>query len=280
MPGTRAAWAQAAPARSVRLPDGASVPALGQGTWHLGQGRHPAAAEEEALRTGIALGMTLIDTAELYGDGHAEQLVGRVIAGQRDRVFLVSKVLPNHATAEGIPRACAASLGRLGTDHLDLYLLHWRGGVSDLSVVVDGFEALRDAGRIRHWGVSNFSVSDMEELMRVPRGGRCATNQVMYNLTSPGIERELLPWCEGRHMPVMAYSPLGNGSGLLRNPVLTRVAAAHGVAPSAIALAWTMRSGWAMSIPESGSADHVRENAAALSLHLTEQDLKDLGGIA
>ncbi len=274
--GSRPVRAQTAPARGVRLPDGTMVPALGQGTWHLGQGRHPVATEEEALRTGIGLGMTLIDTAEMYGDGQAEQLVGRVIAGQRDRVFLVSKVLPSHATAEGIPQACAGSLARLGTDHLDLYLLHWRGNISDLSVVVNGFEALRGAGRIRHWGVSNFGVSDMDELMRLPHGDQCATNQVKYNLASPGIERALLPWCEGRHVPIMAYSPLGNGSGLLRHTVLARVAAVHGVSPSAVALAWTMRSGWAMSIPESGSADHVRENAAALSLQLTEQDLKDL----
>ena len=275
----RPARARTVAARIVHLPDGTPVPALGQGTWHLGQGRHPAAVEEEALRTGLALGMTLIDTAELYGDGRAEQLGGRVIAGQRDRVFLVSKVLPHHATANGIPRACAASLERLGTDRLDLYLLHWRGGVSDLSVVVDAFEALRAAGRIRNWGVSNFGVSDMEDLLRVPHGDRCAADQVMYNLASPEAERALLPWCEGRRMPIMAYSPLGSGSGLLRNPVLARVAAAHGVAPSAVALAWTMRSGWTMSIPESGSADHVRENAAALSLQLTEQDLRDLEGV-
>lgn len=225
------------------------------------------------------MGMTLIDTAELYGDGRAEQLVGRVIAGQRERVFLVSKVLPYHATAQGIVQACAASLERLGTDHLDLYLLHWRGD-AELPVVVEAFEALRDAGRIRHWGVSNFGVSDLEELMRVPRGDRCAANQVMYNLTSTGAERAVLPWCEARHMPIMAYSPLGNGSGLLRNPVLARVAGQHGVAPSAVALAWTMRSGWAMSIPESGSAVHVRENAAALSLQLTGQELKELAAIA
>ena len=195
--------------RTVKFRDGTIVPALGQGSWHLGQGRHPEAVEEEALRTGLSLGMTLIDTAEIYGNGRSEELIGHVIAGQRDRVFLVSKVLPNHVTGDGIARACEASLARLGTDHLDLYLLHWRNRDTDLSGVVAAFESLRAAGKIRAWGVSNFSVSDMEDLFRVPDGDRCATNQVLYNLGNRGIERDLLPWCEQRGMPVMAYSPLG-----------------------------------------------------------------------
>lgn len=193
---------------SVRLPDGSDVPALGQEFWHLGQGRHPASEEEEALRTGISLGLGLIDTAEIYGGGRAEQLIGRVIAGQRDKVFLVSKVWP-HATATGIREACAASLRRLGTDYLDLYLLHWRTGVSDLGVILNSFEALRAEGRIRRKGVSNFQVGDMEDLYRIPGGDGCAANQARYNLQDPSIERELLPWCQRHGVPIMAYSPLG-----------------------------------------------------------------------
>ena len=176
-------------ARTVKFRDGTVVPALGQGSSHLGQGRHPEAVEEEALRTGLSLGMTLIDTAELYGNGRSEEFIGRVIAGQRDRVFLVSKVWPSHVAGNGIARACEASLARLGTDHLDLYLLHWRNGVTDLSGVVTAFENLRAAGKIRAWGVSNFKVSDMEALFRVPHGDRCATNQVPYNIGNRGIEQ-------------------------------------------------------------------------------------------
>ncbi|WP_253073534.1 aldo/keto reductase [Sodalis ligni] len=270
--------AMAQPERSgVPLPDGSKAPALGQGSWHLAQGRHPAEEEENALRTGIALGMTLLDTAEMYGNGSAERLIGRVIAGQRDKVFLVSKVLPYHATtADGIRQACQASLARLGTHYLDLYLLHWRGGVSDLGVVVNTFESLRSEGRIRHWGVSNFDVGDMEDLFRVPGGNACATNQVLYNLTQKGIEEDLLPWCVQHKMPIMAYSPLGMTGGLLGNTTLRQVAARHQVGPGAVALAWTMRSGHVIPIPESGSPDHVKENALALSLRLTEQDVNEL----
>jgi diketogulonate reductase-like aldo/keto reductase len=220
--------------------------------------------------------MTLIDTAEVYGQGRAEEMVGRVIAGQRDKVFLVSKVAPSHATANGIRAACAASLARLGTDHLDLYLLHWRGGVSDLSVVVDSFEALRAEGRIRRWGVSNFRVADMEDLFRVRGGDACAANQVRYSLTDRSIEPDLLPWCERHGVAIMAYSPLGSGNALLRSPALAGVAERHESNPAAVALAWTIRSGHVISIPESGSAAHVRQNAAALSLRLTAQDLGDL----
>jgi diketogulonate reductase-like aldo/keto reductase len=263
-------------APTVELPQGGSAPALGQGSGNLAQGRHPAVEEEEALRTGISLGMTLIDTAEAYGQGRAEEMIGRVIVGQRDKVFLVSKVLPDHATANGIREACAASLARLGTDHLDLYLLHWRGGVSDLSVVVNAFEALRADGRIRRWGVSNFRVPDMEDLFRVRGGDACASNQVRYSLTDRSIEPDLLPWCAQHGMPVMAYSPLGSGNDLLKNPALSRVAERYESNQAAVALAWTMRSGHVISIPESGSAAHVRQNAAALSLRLTAQDLADL----
>jgi diketogulonate reductase-like aldo/keto reductase len=262
-------------ARTVKFRDGTVVAALGQGSWRLAQGRHPEAVEEEALRTGLSLGMTLIDTAELYGNGRSEELIGRVIAGQRDRVFLVSKVLPEHVTGNGIGRACEASLARLGTDHLDLYLLHWRRWVTDLSGVVTAFESLRAAGKIRAWGVSNFNVNDMEELFHIPHGDRCATNQVLYNVGSRGVEYDLLPWCEQRGMPVMAYTPLG-GASLLRDPTLARISAARGCSASAVALAWAIRSGTVIAIPESGSAAHVKENAVALSLTLTPQELETL----
>jgi diketogulonate reductase-like aldo/keto reductase len=262
---------------TVKFRDGTIVPALGQGSGSLAQGRHPETAEEEALRTGISLGMTLIDTAEIYGNGRAEELIGRAIAGQRDRVFLVSKVWPNHVTGNGIARACEASLARLGTDHLDLYLLHWPSRDTDLSRIVAAFESLRSAGKIRAWGVSNFKVRDMEDLFRVARGDRCATNQVVYNVGSRGIEHDLLPWCERHGMPVMAYSPLGGaGASLLRDPTLAGIGAAHSCPAAAVALAWTIRNGNVIAIPESGSAAHVKENAVALSLTLTPQDLHTL----
>jgi diketogulonate reductase-like aldo/keto reductase len=264
-------------ARTVKFRDGAIVPALGQGSWHLGEERHPRAFEEEALRTGLSLGMTLIDTALVYAGGRSEELIGRVIAGQRDRVFLVSKVPPDRATEDGIARACEVSLARLGTNHLDLYLLHWRGGIANLSGTVTSFEDLRSAGKIRAWGVSNFNVNDMEELFRVPHGDRCATNQVLYNLGKRDIELDLLPWCQQRNMPVMAYSPLGGpGASLLRNPTLARIGEAHGRSAAAVALAWTIRSGNVIAIPESGSVAHVKENAVALSLTLTRDEFQSL----
>jgi diketogulonate reductase-like aldo/keto reductase len=271
------AVAETGTARTVKFPDGTIVAAIGQGSWHIGQGRHPAADEEEALRTGLLLGMTLIDTAEGYGNGRSEELIGRAIAGQRDRVFLVSKV--DNMTADGIiARACEESLARLGTDHLDLYLAHWRDRSStDLSVVVTAFESLRTAGKIRAWGVSNFSVNDMEELFNIRHGDRCATNQVLYNLGDRSIERDLLPWCERHSMPVMAYSPLGGlGASLLGDPILGRIAVAHACSAAAVALAWAIRSGNVIAIPESGSVAHVKENAVALSLTLTPQELQTL----
>jgi diketogulonate reductase-like aldo/keto reductase len=266
--------ASTATARTVKFPDGTIVPALGQGSAGLGKGKHPQAVEEDALRTGLSLGMTLIDTAEIYG---SEEFIGRAIVGQRDRVFLVSKVWPNHVAGNGVQRACEASLKRLGTDHLDLYLLHWPNGVTNLSSVVAAFENLRSAGKIRAWGVSNFKVSDMEALFRIPKGDRCATNQLPYSLGDRGIEGNLLPWCEQHGMPVMAYSPLGGpGANLLRDPTLARIGAAHDCSAAAVALAWTIRSGNVIAIPESGLAAHVRENAVALSLTLTPQELQSL----
>jgi diketogulonate reductase-like aldo/keto reductase len=276
---TFAASAMTAPnnaGRKVKFLDGTIVPALGQGSWHLADGRRAAAVEEEALRTGLSLGMRLIDTAEVYGGGKSEELVGRAIAGQRDRAFLVSKVWPTHVMENGTARACEASLARLGTDHLDLYLLHWPswppGDLIDLSVAVTAFEGLRAGGKIRAWGVSNFDVSQMEKLFAVKNGDRCATNQVFYNVGGRGIEYDLLPWCTQHGMPVMAYTPLGNG--LVRDPTLAEIGAAHGCSAAAVALAWAIRSGNIIAIPESGSAEHVKENAVALSLELSPQDLQ------
>jgi diketogulonate reductase-like aldo/keto reductase len=264
-------------AHPVKFPDGTAVPALGQGSWHLGQGRHPADIEEEALRTGLTLGMTLIDTSGNYGDGQSEKLISHVIAGRRDRVFLVSKVEANEVTGDKMARACEASLARLGTSYLDLYLLHWPVSHSQNSEVVAGFEGLRAGGKIRAWGVSNFNVRQMEDLFKVTDGDRCATNQVSYSLSDRGIERDLLPWCEEHRVPVMAYSPLGgDGGALVRDPALARIGAARDCSAAAIALAWTIRSGKVIAIPESGSVAHVKENAVALSIALTPEELHTL----
>ena len=278
-PGTRALAATGTttdtPRRTVKLPDGTAVTALGQGCWHLGQGRHPESAEEDALRTGISLGMTLIDTSGNYGSGRSEQLISHVLAGERDRIYLVSKVEGDEISGDGIARACAASLRRLNTDYLDLYLLHWPVPNSKFPGVVAAFEQLRAARKIRAWGVSNFDVRQMDDLLRVPEGDRCATNQVPYSLHNRRIERDLLPWCRQHHMPVMAYSPLGGDHDLVVNDrTLGQIGAAHGCSAAAVALAWAIRSGEVIAIPESGSPAHVKENAAALSLSLTPQDLQ------
>jgi diketogulonate reductase-like aldo/keto reductase len=273
-----AASPEAQPAtRTVTLPNGTVVPALGQGCWHLGQGRHPAAVEEEALRTGVSLGMTLIDTSGNYGDGRSEQLLGQAIAGERERTFLVSKVEGSSVPGDGISRACDASLARLGTKYLDLYLLHWPVSSSEFAHVVAEFEQLRAAGKIRSWGVSNFDVRQMEDLFSVPDGHRCATNQVPYSLNNRRIEREVLPWCHEHHLPVMAYSPLGGDKHLvISDHVLAQIGSSHGCSAAAVALAWVIHSGNIIAIPESGAPEHVRENAVALSLALTPQDLKSL----
>ncbi len=257
--------------RSEHLPDGTPVPVLGQGTWNMGEDRGRRAAELAALRLGLELGLTLIDTAEMYGDGAAEELVGEAIAGRRDEVFLVSKVYPHNATRAGTARACAASLRRLRTDRLDLYLLHWRGGVP-LAETVDAMERLREAGHIRRWGVSNLDVADLEELGE----DACATDQVLYNLEHRGPEFDLLPWCRQRRLPVMAYSPVGQGGRLLRHPVLAEVARAHDATPAQVALAWTLRTPGVLAIPKASDAGHVRLNAAAAALVLGEADLARL----
>ena len=243
------------------------MPRLGQGTWRMGEGQRPRAQEAAALRLGIELGMTLIDTAEMYGDGAAEQVVADTIAGQRDRVFLVSKVYPHNASRAGVAAACARSLKRLRTGCLDLYLLHWRGG-TPLAETVAGFEALREAGHIRAWGVSNFDVDDMAEL---PPG--CSANQVLYNVEARGIEFDLLPWSRGQGMPVMAYSPVGQGGALLWSKVLLNVARRHDATPAQVAIAWTLAQSGVVSIPKAADSAHVRQNAAAAALRLTEQDL-------
>ncbi|MEA9563173.1 MULTISPECIES: aldo/keto reductase [unclassified Xanthomonas] len=261
------------PCPEVLLRTGRRVAALGLGSWNLGQGRHPPQQEIEALLTGQQLGMRLIDTAEMYGNGRSEQLIGQAIDSAQPP-YLVSKVLPSNASARGIARACEASLQRLGVRTLDLYLLHWRGG-SDLAEVVAAFEALRDAGKIRDWGVSNFDVDDMQDLWRIDGGQRCLVNQVLYHAGSRGIEFDLLPWCAANEVTVMAYSPLGSRA-LLDHPVLHAIGARRGVAATAVALAWAIRSGQVIAIPESGTPAHVSANAAACTLQLDAQDLATL----
>ncbi len=256
-----------------------SVPALGQGTWNMGDSAGKRAAEIATLRRGIELGMTLIDTAEMYGSGRSELLVGEAIkvlrdGGVRDRVQLVSKVLPSNASTEGTVRACEASLKRLGVDSLDLYLLHWRGRFS-LGETVAGFERLLKQGKIRAWGVSNFDVDDMEELYRVPGGEGCTVNQVLYNPEHRGIEFDLLPWCKSRGVTVMAYSPVGQGGKLLASAALGKVAQKHGVSPAQAALAWCLREP-ILAIPKAGSIAHVEENAAAAGLVLDDEDLAEI----
>ncbi|MGH9967361.1 MAG: aldo/keto reductase [Pyrinomonadaceae bacterium] len=253
-----------------------SLPALGQGTWHMGDNRAKRASEIAALRVGLDLGLRLIDTAEMYGDGRAEELVAEAIDGRREEVFLVSKVLPHHATRRATIRACEGSLRRLKTDRLDIYLLHWREDVP-LGETLEGFATLVDAGKILHWGVSNFDVSDMEELLQLPGGAKVATNQVLYNLTRRGIEYDLLPWCRKISVPIMAYSPIEEGR-LLNNRTLKEVAARRGVTASQVALAWVLRRDDVIAIPKAGRPEHVKENHAALSIHLSRNDLSELDG--
>lgn len=257
----------------VRLPDGAEVPALGQGTWHMGERRSDRAREAAALRLGLDLGMTLIDTAEMYAEGGAEEVVAEAIAGRRDEVFLVSKVYPHNAGGRKLEQALARSLQRLRVETLDLYLLHWRGSIP-LEDTVEAMERMRAAGKIVRWGVSNLDLDDLEELGPALRD--CATDQVLYNLEARGIEFDLLPFCRGRGMPVMAYSPVGQGGSLLRDAALKRVAARHGVTPAQAALAWTLRGPGVISIPKAADPGHVRQNAAARDLRLAPEDLAEL----
>jgi diketogulonate reductase-like aldo/keto reductase len=261
--------------RTAILPDGTVVPALGQGTWKIAEGHAPQGQEVAAIRLGIELGLTLIDTAEMYGEGSSERLVGEAIKGRHEQVFVVSKVYPRNASRTGAPAACGRSLRRLGIDCLDLYLLHWRGGVP-LAETVAAFEKLRTEGSIRRWGVSNFDADDMEELLSVPDGKNCAVNQVLYNPEYRGIEFDLIPWHAEHGIPIMAYSPVGQGGRLLRHPAMKAVAARHNATPAQVAIAWSMRHAGVISIPKSGDSTHVRENAAAGALQLTVADLADI----
>jgi diketogulonate reductase-like aldo/keto reductase len=260
--------------RYVTFADGTKVPALGLGTWHMGERRLDRTKEVKALQLGLDLGLTLIDTAEMYGEGGAEEVVGEAVAGRRDSVFIVSKVYPHNASREGVVAACERSLKRLGTDRLDLYLLHWRGS-HPLGETVGGFEALVTAGKIRRWGVSNFDAADMTRLAAIPGGGACASNQVLYHLGERGIEWDLLPAARAAKMLVMAYSPLGQGE-ILGSPSLKRIADKHGVKTAAVALAWAMRDGATIAIPKSSDQNHTRFNAAAADLVLDAADLATL----
>ncbi len=256
--------------RTVRLPDGIEVPALGQGTWRFGEGQRTRGEEADALRLGIDLGMTLIDTAEMYGEGGAEQVVGEAIRGRREQVTLVTKIYPHNATARGIQAACDRSLQRLRVECIDIYLLHWMGA-APFTEVITGFEKLRRAGKIRAWGVSNLDAPDMVEVDSVSTA--CVTNQVLYNPEHRGIEYDLIPWCERHAMPIMAYSPVGQGGRLLRARAMIEVAQRHDATPAQIAIAWSLRRPGVISIPKAGSPSHVRENAAAGAIVLSDADL-------
>ena len=254
---------------------GRTVFAVGQGTWSIGDDAGRRKQEMAALRRGVELGMALIDTAEMYGEGRSETLVGEAIAPMRDEVLLVSKVLPSNASRKGTIAACEASLKRLGMDHLDLYLLHWPGR-TPIEETVAAFEQLRTDGKILAWGVSNFDVDLLERLHGATHGAGCAANQVLYNPEFRGIEFDLLPWCFKRKLPVMAYSPVGQGGDLLNSQALAAVARRHSVTPAQVALAWGLRQVNVCVIPKAGSVQHVEENAAAAALELTAQDLAEM----
>ena len=263
--------------RTTRLPSGTEIPVLGQGTWKMGEDPRRRADEVAALRLGIDLGMALIDTAEMYAGGGAEEIVREAIAGRRDEVFLVSKVLPSNASRAGVERACEQSLKRLGTDRVDLYLLHWRGGVP-LAETVAAFEALKAQGKILGWGVSNFDSDDMAELGRVPGGEFVETNQVLYNLSSRGIDYDLLPQSLAAGIPVMAYSPVAQGE-LTGDRRMASLAERLGATTAQVALAWVLRHQGVIAIPKAGREDHVRDNRAALDLRLGPDDLAELDRI-
>ena len=259
--------------RTITLPSGDAVPALGQGTWKMGESSSRRAEEIAALREGVALGMSLIDTAEMYGDGATETLVGEALHDVRDRVFLVSKVYPQNGGGRKLMQACEASLKRLRTDRLDLYLLHWRGGIP-LADTVDGLEHLKREGKIRHWGVSNLDVDDLEEL-EAAGGSACATDQVLYNLARRGPEFDLLPWMSARRMPAMAYSPVERGR-LADAAPLAEIARRHEASAAVVALAWVLRRPEVIAIPKASTLEHVRQNRRALDLKLTPEDLVQL----
>lgn len=260
--------------RTTKLPAGVDVPVLGIGTWHMGEQPERRHHELDALIYALDNGMTLIDTAEMYGDGAAEELVGEALAGRRQEAFVVSKVLPHHASRTGTIAACEASLKRMATDYIDLYLLHWRGGVP-LAETVDALERLASDGKIRYWGVSNFDTDDMEELLALPGGRKVQTNQVLYNLMRRGIEFDLLPWSRRHTMPVMAYSPLEQGA-LLHEAEVLRLADEYSTTPAQIALAWVLRDQHVIAIPKAGTPRHVKQARAALDLRLSPIDMQAL----
>jgi diketogulonate reductase-like aldo/keto reductase len=259
---------------TVTLPGGELVPALGQGTWHMGENRRRAAEEAAALRLGIDLGMTLIDTAELYGGGAAEEIVAAAANGRRDQLFIVSKVMPHNASRAGVVAACERSLKRLKTDRIDLYLLHWRGAIP-FAETLAGFEELRRAGKIRYHGVSNLDRREIEEWAGLPGGAAVATDQVLYNLSHRGPEWDLIPWCRERQITIMAYTPLGQGH-MLRDRTLGEIARRRNATPAQIALAWLLRREGTIVIPKAARQDHVRENRGALDVTLDEEDLAAL----
>lgn len=261
--------------KTVALPSGERVPALGLGTWNMGDRPAARAAELAALRMGLDAGLALIDTAEMYGDGRSETLVGEAIRGRRDEVFLVSKVLPHNATRRGTVAACEQSLKRLATDRIDLYLLHWRGGVP-FAETLEAFARLQAAGKIRHYGVSNLDLEDLRELHGLPGGAAVATNQLLYNLTRRGIEWDLLPWMREQRIPVMAYSPLEQAR-LLANKALAAFAQRHGMTPAQAALGWLLAQEDVIVIPKSGDAGRLRDNIGALSHPLSPAQLAELG---
>ena len=258
------------PIRQITLPSGETVPALGQGTWKMGDNPSRRADEVRALQLGIELGMTLVDTAEMYADGGAEEVVREAVAGQRDKIFIVSKVSPGNASRTGTIAACERSLKRLGTDRIDLYLLHWPGN-HPIADTVAAFETLRVGGKIRHWGVSNFDAEGMEEVIAAPGGNNVAANQVLYNLTRRGIEHDLLPWQAAHSVPIMAYSPVEQGR-LARSRPLESIAKKHGVSTAQIALAFTLLRPDVSSIPKATDPQHVRDNRAAADLVLDRDD--------
>src|SRR5439155_14455018 len=252
--------------KTLRLPDGNRVPVLGQGTWRMGESKRGRDSEVAALRLGIELGMTLIDTAEMYGDGGAEVVVADAIEGQRERVFVVTKVYPHNASRSRLPKACERSLKRLRIDAMDLYLLHWREKTPPLEETVETFEKLRSAGKIKRWGVSNFDVDDMEELFAIENGRNCSVNQVLYNLEHREIEFDLLPWSQKNKIPIMAYSPVGHDRGLLENKTLTKLAKRHDATSAQIALAWVLRQPGVIAIPKASNEKHIRENARSIKI--------------
>ena len=267
--------------KTAQLPDGERVPVLGQGTWRMGENESAYADEVAALRLRIDLGMTLIDSAEMYGEGRAEKVVADAVESQRDCVFIVTKVYPHHASRTELPNACERSLKRLRTDAIDLYLLHWRERTPPLKETVETFETLREAGKIKRWGVSNFDLDDMEELWSIENGSNCATNQVLYNLENREIEFDLLPFLHqhstlSHRLIVMAYSPVGHGRGLLENATLKKIAKRHDATAAQIALAWVLRQPDVIAIPKASDEKHVRDNARSIHIKLAKDDLADL----